>query len=232
MTKFLIGTLDGKIRSSHEPPLAFSVSNRFVVDVPSDLDVGAATSSVPELIYEKTAAFRRRPGLSGLSLSQTDELLSTPNVDFSLSTRCFSGPNKRCAMFPGGTMVTGPVLISSRVSQIWFHWYGFTLWTDQGPQPPEAVQVRPPPPRVLYNYDPESKSFTEFSPGDLTVEVWNSAFNLKLLDASYESVQYSTPSSYFSWTSAAPVNVRLKFTNTSSRIVHLSDWTVLHNSVP
>ncbi len=232
MAKFLIGTLDGKIRSVHNPPLTFSISNRFVIDVPQDLDVLAKTDSVPELIYEKTVAFRNRPGLSGLTFAQTDELLDVPNIDPALSTRCFVGKNKRCALFPGGTLVTGPVPILTRVSQIWFHWYGFSLWTDQGPQPPASVPERPAPPKVLYNYDPTSESFVEFNYNDLDVEVWNFAYDTKLLDASYETVQYSDPSPYFSWTSAAPVNVRLKFTNNSDKIIHLSDWLFLHDSAP
>jgi len=232
MAKFLIGTLDGKIRSAHNPPLNFSISNRYVIDVPQDLDVEARTDSVPELIYEKTMGFKNRQGLVGLDFAQSDELLSIPNIDFALSDRCFVGPNKRCAMFPGGSLVTGPVPLVTRISRIWFHWYGFTLWTDQGPQPPDEVPARPEPPRVLYNYDPAAESFVDFNQDDLTVEVWNFAFNTKHLDASYEAVQSSDPDPYFPWTPGSPVNVRLKFTNTSEKIIHLSDWTLLHDSAP
>lgn len=233
MAKFLIGTLDGKVRSAHNPPLDFSISGRYVVDVPQDLSVEAKTDSLPELLYEKVSGMQNRPAVrqvpSGtlLTYALSDELLVVPNVDSALSTRCMVGPNKRTAMMEGGVLWTNPLLVSATTSYAYFHWYGFSLWMDEGPQPPASVPVRPDPPRVLYNYDPVAKSFVEFNPGDVTVEVWSvgagPSFSpvAKLLTASYEAVQA------FSF---ATGSVRLKFINNSPVTVWLSDWLFLYNS--
>lgn len=219
MTKFLIGTQDGKIRSAHSDPLSFSISGRYVVDVPQDLSVLAPTDSLAELLNEKTTGIRNRPDVRALHSFQSDELLASPNVDASLSTKCFTGPNKRCAVFPGGTLVTGPLTITSLTASAYFHWYGFTLWSDQGPQPPSATPARPGPPRLLYNFDPESGSFVEFDPDDLGLEVWNAALSVKLLTAQYETVQAFVFS---------PGSLRLKFTNNSDKVLYLSDWIFVY----
>jgi len=233
MAKFLIGTLDGKVRSAHNPPLDFSISGRYVVDVPEDLSVEAKTDSLPELIHEKLTGIQNRPAVrqvpsgSQLTYSLSDELLAVPNVDASLSTRCITGPNKRCAIMSGGALWTNPLLVTTTTSYVYFHWYGFRLFLDQGPQPPDSVPARPDPPRVLYNYDPVAESFVEFNPGDVTVEVWSVGAGpsytpvAKVLTASYEIVQAL---------SLASGNVRLKFVNNSPVTVWLSDWLFLYNS--
>jgi hypothetical protein len=220
MAKFLIGTLDGRVRSAHNPPLVFSVSGRYVVDVPGDVQVAAATDSLPELLYEKVVGIRGRPAVRDLTFSLSDELLAVPNVDAARSSSFFLGPNKRTAMLPGGTLVTNPLPIAAPTSNFYLHWCGFTLWSDQGPEPPDAVPPRPVPPRLLYNYDPVAKSFVEFDPSGLVVEVWNSAFSLMLLAADFETVQA------FSF---GPGSVRLKFRNQTTSTVYLSDWLVLHD---
>ncbi len=223
MTKFLIGSLDGKVRSAHSAPLDFSISNRYVVDVPQDVDVLATTDSLSELLYEKRAGMMNKAAVRGLPFYQEDELLAVPNVDVANSTLCMTGPNKRCAIFPGGTIVTQAISVAVEMANIWFHWYGFTLWSDPGPQPPSDVPARPAPPRLLYNYDPVAGSFVDFDHEDLTVEVFNTALSSSLLTAQYESVQT------FSF---GPGSFRLKFTNDSDKIVYLSDWILLHDSVP
>lgn len=233
MAKFLIGTLDGKVRSAHNPPLSFSISGRYVVDVPQDLSVEARTDSLPELLHEKVVGIQNRPAVrqvpsgSQLTFALSDELLVVPNVDAVLSTRCMIGPNKRCAMMKGGVLWTNPLLVTATTSYAYFHWYGFSLWMDEGLQPPPPAPLRPDPPRVLYNYDHVAQGFVEFNPGDVTVEVWSVGAGpgfapvAKLLTASYEAVQA------FSF---APGSVRLKFVNNSSSIVWLSDWLFLYNS--
>ncbi len=233
MAKFLIGTLDGKVRSAHNPPLDFSISGRFVVDVPQDLAVVAKTDSLPELLHEKVVGIQNRPAVrqvpSGSQLvnALSDELLAIPNIDASLSSRSVTGPNKRCAMMQGGVLWTNPLPVSTTTSYVYFHWYGFRLFLDQGPQPPAAVPARPDPPRVLYNYDPVAESFVEFNPGDITVEVWSVgagpgfAPSAKLLTANYEVLQAFAFS---------PGSYRLKFINNSPVTVWLSDWLFLYNS--
>ncbi len=220
MTKFLVSTADGSVRSAHVPPLDFSVSGRFVVDVPDDVSVSADTASLADLLAEKIAGIGARPLVRGLPLSQYDELLSSPNVDPALSGRCFLGPNKRCSMFPGGTIVTNPIPISSSASHIYFHWYGFLLASEPGPRPPSAVPARPPPPRLLYNYDVLAESFVELDPSSLSVQVWDSTFSSMLLNVDFETVQ---PFSF------GPGSVRLKFQNTSGSIQRLSDWAFFHD---
>jgi hypothetical protein len=233
MAKFLIGTLDGKVRSAHNPPLDFSISGRYVVDVPQDLSVEAKTDSLPELLHEKVVAIQNRaavrqvPSGTQLKFALSDELLVVPNVDAVLSARCMLGPNKRSALMKNGVLWTNPLLVSATTSYAYFHWYGFRLWADEGPEPPAAVPVRPDPPRVLYNYDPVAQSFIEFNPGDLTVEVWSVGSGpsfapvARLLTASYEVVQA------FSFASG---NVRLKFINNLPATIWLSDWLFLYNS--
>lgn len=233
MAKFLIGTLDGKVRSAHNPPLNFSISGRYVVDVPQDLSVEAKTDSLPELLHEKVVGIQNRPAVrqvpsgSRLTFALSDELINTGNVDSTLSTRCMVGPNKRSALMPGGVLWTNPMLVSTTTSYAYFHWYGFRLWMDEGPQPPASIPARPDPPRVLYNYDPVAQSFIDFNSDDITVEVWTvgsgPAFApvAKVLTASYEVVQA------FSFSSA---NVRLKFINNTQGTIWLSDWLFLYNS--
>ncbi len=223
MAKFLIGTLDGKIRSAHNPPLNFSISGRYVVDVPQDLAVIAETDSLSQLIYEKVVGIQNRPVVRavGLPFVFNDELTLVPNIDNTLSTGCFIGPNKRCAVFPGGKLVTNLIPLSVELLNIYFHWYGFLLYSDQVPQTVD----RPEPPRTLYNYDESSSSFVDFNPDDLKLEMVNSTDTVVLITADYEVVQQP----------AAPVgpgDVRLRFTNMSDRIIYLSDWIFLHDSAP
>lgn len=227
MAKFLIGTLDGKVRSAHNPPLNFSISGRYVVDVPQDLSVLAETDSLPQLIYEKVIGISNRPSVraAGLPFVFNDELTTVPNIDETQCTKCFIGRDKRCAMFPGGKLVTNLIPLSVEFANIYFHWYGFLLYSDEGPQPPSSIPARPEPPRTLYNYDSESSTFVDFNPDDVLLEMVNSTNTAVLMTASYEVVQ-QPPSPI------GPANVRLRFTNQSNRIIYLSDWIFLHDSAP
>lgn len=225
MAKFLIGTMDGKVRSAHNPPLNFSISNRYVVDVPQDLSVLAQTDSLSQLIFEKVVGIGNRTACRGLPFVFNDELTLVPNIDETQCSKCFIGPNKRCAMFPGGKLVTNLIPVSVQIANIYFHWYGFLLNSDEGPQPPSDIPVRPEPPRTLYNYDVVTKSFVDFNPDDVKLEMVDSTNTTVLITAVYESLQQPSGT-------VGPANVRLRFTNLSDRIIYLSDWIFFHDSAP
>lgn len=221
MPKFLIDSEDDTIRSAHVAPLDFSVSGRYVVDVPQNLEVVAPTNDRDALITEKVEAFKK-PQVANLPLDHHDELFASPNIDTALSSDYLIGPNKKTAMLPGGVLMTNPLVIAVTVSFCYVHWYGFTLKTDPGPQPPSPVPVQPPPPRLMYNYDPSTDTFVEFNPLDVTVDVMDSAGTGVLLTPSVDAL------TAFAF---SPGSLRLRFTNSSTETMYLSDWIFLYNSV-
>lgn len=214
MPKFLVGSLDGKVRSTHEAPLNFSISGKFVVDSPPGLPVRADTDSLTDLVNAKVAAFKAaHPSLQN---AHYDELLAVPNVDAAASSRFGTGPDKRTVILPGGSVVTNPLAIAAPTTSVFVHWYGFTLYSEPG-----ALSAQPPPSRLLYNFNPVLSDFEEFSPSTFTVAIRDSANTTTLLTPVPDAEQA------FAF---GPGSIRLRFTNSSAdRIFHLSDWILLYN---
>lgn len=214
MSKFLVAR-DGGVESEHDFPLNFSVAGHYVVDVPTALQVQAATNSVADLVAAKLTAFK---GLhTSLPYSLSDELITSPNVDPVESSRYTLGPEKRTILFPaGGQIVTAPMAVGVAITTIFAHWYGFTLYVEPAAYPSSGA---PPPDRILYNYNPVAVAFQEFDPTTFTVEVRDST-NTSTLATLTPDVEQA-----FSF---GPGNIRLRFTNNVlDRHYHLSDWVLL-----
>lgn len=213
MSKFLVGTQDGKVRGTHEAPLNFSISGRYVIDVPPGLAVKAQTDSVADLVTAKLDAIRaEHPSFSGTVF---DELLATPNVDPAQSTRYAVGPNKRTKILPGGSIVTNPIPFAAPITRVYIAWYGFLLHSDPGPS-----SATPGPPRLLYNYNPLLPAFEDFDP---------SVFGVAIRDSTNTSTLLSAVSGAEQNFVFGPGSVRLRFTNLSPDLTyHLSDWVLLY----
>lgn len=213
MSKFLVGTQDGKIRGTHEAPMDFSISGRYVINVPPGLAVKAQTDLVSDLVNAKLDAIRaEHPTFTG---TVYDELLAVPNVDPAQSTLYAVGPNKRTKILPGGSVVTNPIPFAAPISRVYSAWYGFILYSDPGPSSSSPV-----PPRLLYNYNPAVSGFEEFDPTVFSVAVRDSTNTSTLLSLASNSEQN------FAF---GPGSIRLRFTNSSPDIAfHLSDWVLLY----
>jgi hypothetical protein len=171
--KFLVNRSDNSVRSAHAEPVRFSVSGRYLIDVPDGLTVKAKTGIFQDLIDEKLRAFRNQLA-STVNLTYTvyDELISpadyltSPGIDL---TRCIYysfGPEKRVEILPNGYVVTNTITIPVDTSAVFIHWYGFTLYSSPGDPSPI-----PQPPQLLYNYDPDISDFVAFNPSNFEVFV-------------------------------------------------------------
>ncbi len=209
MSKYLVGTIDGVVRSFHESPLDFSLSGKYVVDAPLSVDV--TTSSLTDLVDAKITAFMAAHPT--LAYENHDELISSPNIDASKSSGYMNGPNKRTVILPGGHVTTNPIVVANPVTSGFFHWHGFTLYSHPG-----SVSDSPPPPRLLYNYDPDTSDFFDFDPATFGVLLRDSADTVTYLNAVSDVEQGVT---------LAAGSYILRFTNTSTKLYHLSDWVML-----
>ncbi len=210
--KYLVDTTTGLIRGSYRPPLNFSVSSRYVMDVPDSLGVQAQTSSVADLITAKLNGFQvAHPTLVG---NVFDELLATPAVDIAQSSRILTGPNKRTAILPGGVLVTTVQTIAPSFTMVFGHWNLFTLFSDPGP-----VTATPAPPRLLYNFS--AGVFAEIPPSIMTVEIRNSINTSTLATLA--------PDTAVNFAGGPAFSFRLRFTNNDAlKTYHLSDWVLLY----
>jgi hypothetical protein len=208
--KFLIDSASDLVHGTYPHPLDFSVSGRYIIDVPSEA-VSASTQSVSDLTDAKVNSIKAaHPALPN---HFNDELLAVPNVDQAQSTRFSVGPNKRTTILPGGRITTNVLIIPSPFTKVFAHFYGFLLSSVPGP-----VTATPAPPRLLYNHT--GLAFVEFDPTLFTVELRDStnAFTWTALPQDTEVV----------FSQATPFNFRLRFTNVSpDTTYHLSDWVLL-----
>ena len=95
------------------------------------------------------------------------------------------------------------------------HWSGFTAYHDPGP----PSVAKPPPSRLLHDYDPTLPGFVPFDPTTFTVSLMDSTGGVTLAPLVLDTeVAYAA---------ATPVNVRLKFVNTGTVPASLSDWIFL-----
>ncbi len=213
MSKFLINSSDGKINSTHDFPMNFSISGHYVIDVPTALQIKAQTDSITDLESAKVAAFS---GLhSSLPIKFNDELIVNPNIDKLKSLRYASGPDKRSVIFPSGKIITNPLNIPSPVTSVFAHWHGFTLSIDND----QTSSIKYPD-RVLYNYNSAVSAFQKFSPSTFTVEIVD--------PTTLASIMTLKPDIEQSFTFSSAGSIRLRFTNTDlSKTYHLSDWILL-----
>ncbi len=213
MSKVLVDTQTNKIRGTYAPPLNFSVSGRYVIDVPDFLNVEPTTDVVSDLVTAKANAFLSSQGMVG---SLSDELLGSPNVDSAQSSRFGVGPNKRTFLLGGGQIVTNVLTIGPAITQLYSHWYSFLLSLA-----PSISIATPPPPQLLYNWDLNTGKFVEFDPTIFTVEVRDTTNTVTLATLS--------PDAKTLFAAGPGLNFRLRFTNNDlNHIRYLSDWVILY----
>ena len=219
MSKFLVDRTDGKIRSTHEHPLEFSVSGRYVIDVPTSLQVRTDTDVVADLVTEKINGYKAlHPALPN---HINDELLTTPSVDtgVGVSVRYLTGPDKRTAILPGGHVWTNATTVAGVMGNVFPHWYGFTLFSDSGVVGPDGPRPSP----LLHNFNPVSAQFEEFLPAKFKVDLYEDVgpflFKATLSPDVSQVVGGMTGAT-----------VRLRFENLDpDRIWYLSDWLLLYD---
>lgn len=211
MTKFVVDATANEVRGSFQPPLNFSVVGKFVIDVPTSLGVEANSESVSALIAAKVAAFQAlHPDLTE---SEYDEALTTSAYDPSISDGVIYGDNKRICLLPGGHVFTN-AFTGMNATKVFIHYYGFVLELKFDTSSPS-----PPPPSLFYNYSTDDGGFVDFSISDLLVQIYDST-GTSLLHDPTPDVENDVSSI---------TSCRLRFENTSSHRIYLSDWIFLYN---
>lgn len=207
--KVLVDRNTGLIRGAYEPPIAFSISGHYMVDVPDYLSVDLSNQNVANLVTNKTAALLA-PYSTTYGSALSDELITTTNIDTTLSTLCVIGPGKRTIINPGGTLYT--TQIAHSFSKARCHFSCFVLFRDNG------VAPSPPASRILYNHTSASTAVTDASlTSQIIATVTNGA------GGSPHTLNLDTDITY---SSTNPF--RLAFTNIGLTPVYLSDWTLLY----
>jgi hypothetical protein len=214
MAKILVDTQTNEIRGYFKEPVDFSISGRYILDVPNG--TYPATNVVADIIASKIYGICILHPL--LPNYFNDELLATPNVDPSISSGFILGPNKRTEVLPSGYVYTNPLTLVMSPTTALIHVYGFTIYSDPG-----AVVSHPAPNRLLYNYDPLTSSFFEFDP--ITVFQVDIVHSVTLAP-SYSFLNYNAEE-FITLPSSAPL-IRLKFTNIGTTRYHLSDWMFMY----
>lgn len=216
--KVLVEKSSGLIKGGYDSPFKSSIAGHYIIDVPSNLNVPLSSSSVGDLIAAKTQAILDlHPSLPYFF---TDEFANPSYIDTALSSRYITGSPKQTCILPGGRIVTPTLLLATNTTLAFIHFNIFTLFSDPGPQPPSTLETKPQPKRLLYNYDPSVSDFVEPSVGSLTVSV---------VDTS-DVVVYSTltADTEVSFVQSSGLNFKLRFENTSSSRLWLSDFTFLY----
>jgi len=222
--KYLIDTQTDEIRGRYEEPLDFSISGRYVIDTPTGFGINPQTNSLSTLIQDKINTFiRLHPTLPNFFF---DELLTVPppNIDPAPpggpppnTQRYLTGPNKRTAILPGGSITTNTLVTIAGFNTVYLHLHGFVLHSEPG----NPSASHPSPSRLLYNHD--GTNFITFDYNDLLIEYWDSAMAGVIFTP--------TPEAEEVWIQGAPLNFRIKFTNIhASRIYYLSDWAFLYSN--
>lgn len=211
--KYLIDKTTNEVRGRYQPPLDFSISGKYIIDISNDLAVEIPTNLVTDLINSKIASYLSNH--PSLPYYFNDELIVVPNIDPLYSVGYLVGPSKRTAILPGGHVSTNIITFINPVSDIFLHYYGFVIHSHPGP-----ITTTPEPNRLLYNYDSILSNFIEFDPSWLTVEI------IDTLD----TMVYMTPTPDMEVNFIPmfpPFNFRLKFTNVDTKIIYLSDWMLM-----
>ena len=209
--KVLVDSVANLVRGTYKEPLTFSISGHYVIDIPAAISVEAFTPNPADLVAAKLAAFSAAHPL--LPNFFVDEMLDVSQVDLSMSSRIVAGPLKRTAILPGGTLFTNPLTPAVGVGKVFLHYSSFSVYRDVGGPPTPGAS------RMLYNYDPSLANFVTSSTADLTVSVTNSLGAVS-----------STPPPDAEYVVGVPSPFRLSFTNTTSRVLHLSDWLFLYGT--
>lgn len=228
MTKALIGNTSGLIRGLYNPPLTFSIANHYIIDIPNFLNVIPSDQMAADLVSAKNAAWAASVASTFTPTTAYDELLISPNIDFTVqaggTSGVISGQNKRTAILPGGTLLTNPITVPSPGSgkHVLLHYYGFILYRAVV-DPNNTTSPTPAPPQLLYNYDPAIPGFSDFLNSNFTVTLCNGAFPFASI-LTFPSV--STPGAIISGVTL-PSTVRLQFKNVVTETWNLSEWILM-----
>jgi len=222
MTKILVDTQTDAIRGRYEEPLDFSISGRYVIDIPEGFGIDPSTTSLASLVQEKVDTFiRLHPSLPNYFF---DEMLTVPppNIDGTNSTRFLTGPNKRTALLPnGGEIVTNTLTTIAGFNTTYFHVHGFLLYSEPG----DPSASHPSPSRLLYNHN--GTSFTTFDWHDFLIEYHNTPYA-----PPGSLIQTVTPETEdTSWIEGGAKSFVIRIRNIHvSRIYYLSDWIFLYSN--
>ncbi len=211
--KFLIEEASGKVKAGMEFPLDFSVSGHFVVDSPTSLGVVPDGNVLSNLLARKLAAYKAANPTLPYSLN--DEFLTAAGVDTTLSDGVLLGSNKRVGLLPSGRLQTTLLTALNSFSSVLLHFHLFSLCH----RVPAPLDDSPGPKPLLYSYDPGLSGYAEPALSSVTAELMDPAGAVSYLTF--------TPDVKQSFPQAAPYDFRIRFTNTTSRILFLSDWTFL-----
>lgn len=213
MAEVLVDKATSLIKSIHQFPLNFSISGKYVINIPQEFEVSVANSNITDLITAKIKGFKSLHPT--LSVSLNDELITSPNVDLTQSTKITFGDSKRTSIFPGGSLVTNLFTIPTSTTKVCAYWNGYSLFSRS------PVTSNPGPNELLHSFDPTTGLFIPFDPTLFTVSVRNNTNTVTIANLPFEAEQslVLTPGSY-----------RLRFTNTSPSTTYiLSSWIVLHD---
>jgi hypothetical protein len=219
--KVLIDTQTDEIRGRYEEPLDFSISGRYVIDIPEGFGINSETNVLSTLVQNKIDTFiRLHPTLPNYFY---DEFLTipAPNIDTTNSTRYFTGPNKRTVILPGGEIITNTLTTAGGFNTTFIHLYGFILYVEPG----SSSATHPSPSRLLYNHN--GSSFITFNPNDFTIE--------------YHDLPYNPPASLLyspspdaeetGWIEPGAKSFVIRFRNDHpNQIYYLSDWVFLYSN--
>ena len=212
--KVLVDSQNGNIQGVYNTPLKFSISGKYVIDVPPE--VGNITIGVDPLVLiaaKQSALMSLHP-----TLLQTigDEFLDISLIDQALSSRAVVAPNKGMVIMPGGSvMTTIMALLVPDLSVVSVIYHGFLLNRDIQ-QVPDQTEPSP----ILYGWDPTSSSFVDFGPGVFQVDVMDSTGSVVLVADLQTGVEYP-------YLDSTPLDVRLRFTSLVTIPWYLSDYLLL-----
>lgn len=213
--KVLVNSQSGKIQGAYDSPLKFSVSGKYVINMPPEVGLIPINSDDPSLLItaKQNALMALHPTLSE---AFNNELLNISMIDQTQSFGVVAAPNKGTLIMPGGiimtTTMTLTVPILSRIAVIYS---GFLLNRDV-----KQVSEQPDPASLLYGWDLDSSSFVEFGPGVFEVDVMDSTGTTVLVPNLQSGLEYI-------YLDTTPLDVRLRFTSLSLVPWHLSDYLLL-----
>ena len=213
--KVLVDKQTNEIRGWYKEPLDFSISGKYVIDVPEG--VVPYTNVVADLLASKINYYQGDH--SSLVNYFSDEFLATPDVDTTSmqSTGYTIGPYKRTALLPGGSIITNTLSTASGFTTTFFHFRAFLLRSDPNTDSP------PGPNRLLYNND-ESLGFIDFDPALFLIQYWDDP----------PTVPIATPvpidNEWTTFSSGSALDFRIKIINNDpSRTFYISDWLFLYD---
>jgi len=213
--KVLVDSQSGEIQGVYNSPLNFSVSGKYIVNVPTGAGSVPMDSNDPLLLIaaKKSALMALHPTLPQ---SFSDEFLDISLVDQTLSLGIVAAPNKGTFVMPGGVLMTDTMLLTVPIlTRVSVTYDGFLLNRNV-----EQTLEQPDPASLLYGWDPGSSSFVDFGSGIFQVDIMDLAGAVVLVPSMQSGLEYL-------YANPTPLSVRLRFTNLSMVPWHLSDYLLL-----